>query len=446
MGKMHQRWGRIEGWLGVLLVLAGFLTAGLLRYGNRQGEDLYSSYAGCRLMVTGQTSHLFAYDPVLFSAVGPDAAWRRVALGGGYYGGAHPYVQTPLWAYVLQPLCAHPGFKHFVHVFAVLLMLSFAGMLWLVARFWTPSFFHPVALGLVLLGLWFSEPFVYAMLLMQTHILFLLLGVAGLILAGRRRPLLAGLLVALAAAVKLTPIFLVVYWLARRRWAAAVAALVWSGALWLLTVGLTGWPLTAAYMAVLKRVSHVLLISQNSQSFAAWVMGRFYPRPEYLVLHSFPLPAALRIGSLLLLILFTVLGGLLDRARERSLAGMPLPPLGAGIALVAATIFAPIAWSHYFIVLVIPVMLLVEEARRRGSLGTPARYALLAATALAVALNFLPLSTDVVGSYLGRWSILRSQFDSGAICLLALTVAGWLSLRTKPELNRQIFARTTLPY
>ncbi len=426
MGRTGSRW---NGGLGVLVVLAILVAAGLLHYGGRKGEDLYSSYAGCRLMVTGETGHLFQHDPAMFSSVGPDAVWERIAAEGGYRGGMHPYVQTPLWAYVLQPLCFRPGYLRFVHLFAVALMLSFAAMLWLVARFWAPMFLYPLPMALVAVGLWFSEPFGYAMLLMQTHILFLLLSVAGLILASRRRPVLAGLLVALAAAVKLTPIFLVLYWMARRRWLAAGAALGWSAGLWLLTVALTGRQLMAAYLADLGRVSHVLLVSQNSQSFAAWLMGRFYSRPEYDVLHSFALPAAVRIGSLLLLILSTVLGGLLDRARERRLTGPAIPPLGAGMALVAATIFAPIAWSHYFIVLVIPVMLLLEEVRDRLGRRAPARYALLAAVAVAVALNLKPLSTDVVAGYIGRWAVLRSQFDSGALFLVALGAAAWLSLR-----------------
>ena len=91
-------------------------------------------------------------------------------------------------------------------------MLCFAGSIWLIAWYWTPSLLNPVGMAVVLAVLWFSVPFQYAMTLMQTHVLFFAMTLGALILAEKRRPGWAGLLLAWAAAVKLTPGVIVVYW------------------------------------------------------------------------------------------------------------------------------------------------------------------------------------------------------------------------------------------
>ena len=156
----------------VWAVLALFAICGVVHYWNADGDDLSSSYVGCRLMATGNASHLYSYDPQDFAAVGPDPAWQAAADAAGYDAFLHPYVQTPLWAYALRPVCG-ARFAFFEHFFDVLTMLSFAACLLLVARNWAPVLWSPYAMAAVVLCLWFSEPFRYAMSLMQTHVLFL---------------------------------------------------------------------------------------------------------------------------------------------------------------------------------------------------------------------------------------------------------------------------------
>ena len=417
------------------LVLAVFVAAGLLRFWGETGEDLASSYVGCRLVATGHTGVLYAFDAENFANVGDlTGAWERLGSAGGFHGYLHPYVQTPLWAYALQPLCNHTGFAVFEHVFLALVLLSLAGVVWLVGRYWTPAVFHPGAIALILLGLWFSQPFVYAMFLMQTHALFFFLMVAGLVLAERSGDrwggaVWAGLAVACAAAVKLTPILLVVYWLLTRRWKAALSTVVWSAALMGLTLAAVGPALTGAYLQSLHRVSQVLLVAQNNQSFAAWVMARFYGPDEVFDINSLPLPSAVRIGSTLLMLLSTLGGGWLDRRAgrrgDRQAASPPqitVPPLGAMMTLIALTIFAPIAWTHYFIVLVAPVMVLLQAAR---SLRGRWRVGVIVPLVALVALNYPPLATAVLTMDIGDYAVVRGQFFSGVLALLALGIAGW---------------------
>lgn len=404
-GVRHSPWS-------ILFVMALFVLCGLIVYADAEGGDLSSSYVGCRLLDTHQATHLYAHDRQNFAAIGADDAWQRMADAGGYEAFLHPYVQTPLWGFTLRPLCARTSFRQFEWVFAVLELLSFAGCTWLVARYWAPSLFHPVALAAALIALWFSEPFRYAMDLMQTHILFLLLTVAAILLAEKKRPGLAGFLLACAAAVKITPAVVVVYWLARGRWKAAGSMLLSSALLWMVTVACVGRPLAATYLVELHRVSRVLLVSFNNQSFAAWAMARFYPYKDVLAFRVLQLPDSIRMLSGVLMVGFAALGGWFDRFRTNT----AVAPMGAFLPLIAGTLFAPIEWSHYFVVLLFPCMALLERRTERGF-----RWVWVAVGAILL-LNLRPISPNLDLETPYGFVLLRSQFYAGLLCLASVLV------------------------
>lgn len=432
-----------------LAILAVFIVAGTVHFWNQPGEDLASSYVGCRLVATGHTDVLYAFDSENFADVGDlTGTWERLAKAGGFHGYLHPYVQTPLWGYVLQPLCDHTGFRTFERVFLVLVLFSLAGVVWLVGHYWTPWAFHPGAIALLLLGLWFSQPFVYAMYLMQTHALFLFLTILALVLAEREKggrrswwfAAWAGLALACAATVKLTPIVLVVYWLLTGRWKAAGSAVLWTALLTAATVAAVGPGLTGAYLHSLHRVSRVLLVAQNNQSFAAWLMAHFYSADEVFDINILPLPTAVRLGSTALLLACTAAGGWLDRRTAgQTVRGAPFPPVGAMIALLALTILAPIAWTHYFILLIAPVMVLLQ------AMWALRRPWLLVLLVPAVVLNYPPLATNVLTMDIGDDAVVRGQFFSGILLLLALGAAGWWASRGEGVLRGRRKAAGDIP-
>ncbi len=402
-------------------MLVTFIVCGVAGFRNAQADDLASSYVGCRLVAEHHADHLYSYSPSDFAAVGEDEpgnAWQDAADEGNFEGFLHPYVQTPLWAYTLKPLCMRTQFHGFAVTFVVLSMFAFAAFLWLVVRFWAPSYDFAGAYALLALGLWFSEPFRYAMMLVQTHILLMLLTVAGLVLAERRRPMAAGLLLALAATVKITPAILVVYWLLTRRYKAAASMAGWSAALMGLTLMTTGPEVLRAYFADLHRISHVLLLSQNNQSFAAWGMGHFYPRSEIAAFHLLPLPDAMRLGSAALMVAMTALGGWIDRNADAPDGRQA--HLGAAMGLVAATIFAPIAWTHYSFILIVPIMALIQANQRWRSVG------LTLVTVVIGVLNFHPFASNVEAMEVGRLALVRGQFFAGALCLAGLAAVAWV--------------------
>ncbi len=424
----------------VLAVLTVLFVLALARYSNAPGDDLASSYFGCRLVATHDIAHLYSYDPATFSEIdSDDDVWHAQAKQTGFEGYLHPYVQTPLWAWSLQPLCTHLRFVPFRILFTVLSLLSSFGITWLVARFWTPSLLTPLAMAVLLLVFYRSEPFRYHMVLMQTHVIYFALTILSLLLAERRRPWTAGILLALAAAVKITPGFLILYWLLTRRYRAALSAILASAVLLGAAVLVTGPGLFATYLTNLHRVSTVLLVSENNQSFAAWLMGRYHPDDQLDELISYVLPPALRIGSNLLVLASVLVGGLIDR-RSAAVAPSPLnhtstPPLGAMFAVIGVTCFTPIAWTHYYIVLLPPLMMLLHQFHtasqqiaapglaRTGHFRRP--WWIIVIVIVIVLLNLRPIAPDVVKVWFGPLSLVRSTFYSGLLCLVALAVAAW---------------------
>ena len=398
-----------------LLLLALFVAFGSYRFAWRdlpRGDDLASSYLGCRLLAHGLGDHLFSYDEDQFSDTGDDDdVWEHEADSGDYTSYHHPYVQTPLWAWSLRPLC-QGQWPLFERVFVVLALLSFAGCAWIAARFWSPSPGFGLLLTAVLLAwLWLSQPFQYAMYLGQTHVLFVLLTLAALVLAQRNYALAAGAALALAAGIKVTPAIFIVYWIANRRWKAAGAAVGFSALLLAGGYLAVGPALMHEYFDTLHRASRTLLLATNNQSLDAWWMARFYPRAEVDRFTILPLPAALRIGSELLLLGLAVFGGYVDRVRQAA-------PAGAMLTLVAATVLAPIAWTHYSIVLYAPLFVLVTQAR---ALRWPLA---LAAALVAGALNVPPFAPDLVNTWWPVLAPLRAEFFACALTLVALAVTG----------------------
>jgi hypothetical protein len=419
----------------VLFVLLIFVLVAFLRNLHVAGSDLTPSYLACRIMVDGEQSHLYNHDPVLFNHLS-DPAWTAAAVEGGIgaVSNVPPYVQTPLWAYSLEPLCTHLSYARFVKLFLFLELMCFAAVLWIIARYWAPRLFHPLWLAGICLCLYTTETFQYALALAQTHIFFFLLSVLALLLARSRHHGWAGFLLALAAAVKITPGFLLIYWLMTRRWKAALSFTISSVLLLGITVLLTSRTVTGDYFHEISATSNVLLVAFNNQSLAAWWMGHFYPRSELFVWHILRLPPVMKIASTLLSLISAAVGGLMDR--DSALERTGFRPYGAAVAIVGTMIFAPIAWSHYSIVLLLPVMLLLDVNRDHRT-----RLAIVFALVI-LALNLYPLAYRAVLMHSFQpgflhhkeVSITRSQFFAGVLSLAAM---GWLFVMRREQAAEQ---------
>ena len=399
--------GDFEAWtakpvlerLALYLVFVAYAVIGFLK---APGDDLSSSYVGCRLLAAGNGGHLYDFHPDLFRIV-DTPAWVNAAAEAGFTGFLHPYVQTPLWAWMLQPVCSRLTFDAFAVIFLCIAAVSLAATIEIVARSWACKFLRPLPLSILLLAIAISTPFQYAMWLVQTHALFLLMTVLALSLAERGRAVAPGALLAVACAVKITPGFLLLYWLAGGRFRAVVWFVVFSLVLAAMTVAVAGPDLMLDYVQSLRRVSNVLLVAFNNQSLAAWLGYSSGMEAEVENWRMLPLTAALKLTSLAAAIIGVTVSGWMSRRHAWRGAA-------AGVALISITMFTPIAWTHYFVSLIPAVMVLTNVG---GVLPSAIAVAIFV-------LNARPVAVDPIAAEIGSIAIVRSHFFSAIILIVAL--------------------------
>lgn len=403
-----------------LFAYLGLVVFGLLRFRAAPGDDLSASFIGCRLLAAGEGASLYDFHPVWFHVV-DTPAWKAAAAAAGIGGFPHPYVQTPLWAWGLRPLCATLSFAAFRELFLALALVALAALVEFSARAWAEKFLSPKWTVVALVAIAMTTPFTYAMWLVQTHVVFLALTVAALIAADRGRAAWAGSALALAAAVKITPALLLIYWLAKGQFRAAAWFVVVSalgvGAIWL-AVGPDGF---TAFVASMRRLSDVLLLSFNNQSLVAWLSFSPDRADEVFNWRTLALPPALKAVSTVASVACVAAAGLW--ARRRPADGAP-----AAFALVALTAFSPIAWTHYYLALIPAAMILAE----RGGIVN------WIAVGLIFALDIKPLAVDALAPALGGLTILRSQLLAAGVAMVALAAQDFSRFvrLSKPSLSR----------
>ena len=393
---------------GVLAVGLLFSLAVLVKARRSQAFDLQPSYVGCRVLAAGEGTHLYSHSTVQFDKF-RDSEWDSLAGGtavGNRYTGP-TYVQTPLWAWLLRPACTVLSWEIFRYLFISIIVLAMCGLVYIVARCWAPDLFSPVRVAVILLAIAIGRPFREVLAFGQTHAIFMVITVLAILLARRNNQIAAGILLACAAAVKITPGYLLLYWLVCRKWKAAGCFVLSSTLIVVLSVTATSYGLFRDFIANLSYTSNILLISYNNQSLAAWWEGmHMAPELQKWIVH--PLPLGMKILSLLLTLASSFGGGWLDLKRADD-----QPPYGAIFALLGATVFASISWNHYAIILIIPIMLLVQHyVTERRSIWL----------VLAAAIYVLNLDPGIgIGKHI-VFPIVRSHFFAMVLSMAAMVV------------------------
>jgi len=398
-----------------LFVAAVFIVTAFFYFSDVPGDDLFSSYMGGRLWNEGQADKLYVHHPVDFHVV-DDPTWIEIARDSSFEGFMHPYVQTPLWAALLAPLARVLSFSGFNQLFLFLHLSAWAVTVLLVAGSWAPTFKKPVGLMLAFALLAISTPFRYAMFLNQTHALFILITVSALLLASQRHPRWGGMLLAVAFTVKIIPGMFGLFWLLTRRYTAFLSFLLFSTVFALLTLAVAGWEISHAFLGELRRVGSCLLVSYNNQSLVSFLGEGLCSYDDIWNWTQKPLPGTLKILSINLMGLAVLLSALLERKKDGlSRDGQALAISGVFLSM---TIFSPIAWTHYYTVLIIPILVMTDRAiafRRHGVL-----WGIL----LVILLNMPPLALDPISPKISGSTLIRSHLLSGLIAWIMLFPVG----------------------
>ncbi len=380
--------------------------------------DLTSTYLAGRLLWHGDAAAL--YRPVLHAShTLADPYWAGQVAGTGLNAAyITPYVQTPLWAWLVGPLACATDFPTFKRVFLCLDSAAMLTLVFVAARQWAPRL-RPAALQAgLLLGLLVSIPFSNAVMLGQTHVIFLCLAVVAASWAARGRSVAAGGLLAAAAAVKVMPAWLALTWLLQGNRRAAASFAIWFALLSCAAVLCAGWAVYTDYLAVVRGLGSHVVLAFNNDGMAALLLGGDLTHDAAVHFNSLRLPGWIAAVSFLMLGGCAWLGALMNRQSA--------PQPGGVLTLIAATAFAPLAWNHYFVILVVPVMIFLERWMADG------RFRWLAFTAAVCVLNLLPLAATATSPL--AVIALRSPLQAALLCILALPFTSGGALPAKSRI------------
>jgi hypothetical protein len=278
---------------------------------------------------------------------------------------------------------------------------------------------HALNVGCLAIGVWFSLracdaadlsrrpwlPMLFAPLLaillpaqtnfehqnMNALLLALIAGATWHVTAGSA--VAAGILVGTATALKAFPVILIAYLAIRRHWIAAIAATATAAVLSLLPavvygasgfadlvqdfvrLGNSGWPIRVNNQSLIAVTDRLLIsgIGANAQGVHTFSDAGPFVAGFWIV--------AMALGV-------AMLAPLVSTPRRRANV-----PAELAAVTTAAILISPIAWDHYWL-LMLPGFLIVYNATDRRALGPAARYAFWAAALLTTGLSPLTLGSS----------------------------------------------------
>ena len=352
------------------------MLAVLAIYWGHWAEDLAALFMAGHLWATGNAELIYAAPDTFMGGTPPQ--WlpevARIGMSGRTF---YPYVYPPLWAVLLAPPAELLGPEGFNTAFTLIQVPLLAGSIWLagsIARPASMSFRLWMLIGLGVLSLTVVGR--SALYFMQPSIVTAFLTLLAFERLGKGAPLAAGIALALATALKLSPAIFVVAFLIDRQGRAlasfaATLAILTAASLWL-----GGAAAHEDFLTALHRAGSFLYITPGNVSFGAALLSLggltglwpgIDPHSVHLVIWGQPA----MIGMVQKLGLVITIAALWP---ARGPHARPFVLIALGLAM---PLFGPIGWLHYLITSALLAPVILGTFRRRDAL------ILLAGAALA---------------------------------------------------------------
>ena len=337
---------------GVLAVLGAALAVvcliGLHR--NIWAVDLSALYFAGYFFCAGDLAQVYAAPPEVIGSQMPPAWVAAVAATGHGDEQTYPFIYPPWVAVLMAPVARFDpqSAMNANLLINVVLTLGSIGLAWRIIGVSAMSFpiWVLISLALVVPGV----PLISAVLLGQTQILVFFLCllaferyIAGWFIA-------AGIALALAACIKITPAAFVLIFLFDRNRRALAAFLLTGAAMLAISIAVAGVGLHQTYLAHLGTINAHIYASFFAFSFETFLFetlnalrgtAPLHVENEYIFAKPGWISAVSKLGLLIATgVLWRVTRG--DGAHRRTAARL------LGLALIVA-LFAPLGWAHYYL-------------------------------------------------------------------------------------------------
>lgn len=391
--------------------------------------DLAAVYIAGHFWETGQHALVYAAPEHFFGGPAPEWNPTIVELGGAGKG-TFPFIYPPVWAALVAPLTRLMTAQTFFNLALLVQLPLMAAYVPLAGRIARPALpaWKWALVGIVVMES--ATPFFSAINQNQPSILigFLILLAMERSLAAAPRS--AGLALALAAAIKITPAVFALLFVLRRDWRSLGWFLGFAVLLLAVDLWLGGMADNRAFLAALRGVGGAALVGVVNVSARSLIDyglalafgARIYATESMYILE---LPGALRhLSGLVNLGLWLGLGGRAIMA-ARALPDRPRMVVSLLALSVGLFLFGPLGWQHYY---VLPLALLP------GLIAlAPARPAFIAALPALAGANIIlfttmldhgPEPTWYVSFAAGCWIVTLWQIGSLAHSAAARAGAG----------------------
>ncbi|HUL71138.1 MAG TPA: glycosyltransferase family 87 protein [Gemmatimonadales bacterium] len=279
-----------------------------------------------------------------------------------------------------------------------------------------------IVVPLILAGAFVSAVFEYS----QVDLIIFALALTGLYLLRSGRPVPGGLSLGAAAALKVTPVLFIPYFIWRRQWRNAAWTTMWTALLTLSPAIVFGWNRYVQYLS-----SWVAVVGRgwdvgkfNQSVFAMWdrILGHGiipFSVPGAVLVPKSGAPSV-QMAWLLSIAVVTVIAMILFR-NDRADPDW-VQPTEFGVVFIVAGFFGTVTWKHHAVALLFPYTVLFA-ACRATEFPKRLRHQLLVALVAAGALG-LTAAHDLVGGAMGGRMEMGSSVTFTALILL--TALFWL--------------------
>jgi len=361
----------------VALLVVLFVALSGLVFRDSISADFRALWLAGQWLAEGRPDLVYPVDPTVFTML-PPPEWIDRLEAEGFSGQVYPYIYPPIWAWLAARATQVMSYDTLLTVIAFLNPVMIVAMLLAARRLAAPTMRASVFLGVGLALLLVSKVGLIALVQNQPQITVAFLTVLAIERSEHGAPRLGGVLLALAAAIKLYPALYAVFWLLSGQKRAAASFALVGGAIGLVSVGLAGWPLHLAFLHMIRVISDTAMVTPMNYALESTLAHVFYnselmmvmtPRVDpdaargaaWTVLEK-PMPLA--IAMKLLQVGVVVWLAVLFRRTRSSDDRAALWPFAFGLF----TLVGPIAWCYHYLATVAFAPMLIQRLRPVWSL------------------------------------------------------------------------------
>lgn len=353
-----------------LLLAVGYWFALAVLIGEGTSADLRAVWLAGHFFSEGDPSLVYRMSEVLFTMEPPDA-WVTKTVDDGLSMSVFPFIYPPLWAWITSHIANWVSYDDFLVTVSMLNRLLIPACFFLAWRILKPEMslvrFLTIALFMTNLLWAFTIP-------LHTGQFQILVSFLILLAIERERagsPIAAGAALAVAASLKIYPLFFALLWLAMRNMRAVLAFAGFGAALGLASLAVAPWSFHAAFLNELSVISASYLISGANTSFGPLFAAATVPVSEMQTFTTAasggsafwdvglktPLARGIELGLFVATITSLCAMAFVTRMRD---------PVLWGVAAFAISWVSPLTWLYHYITFLVFAPILIDRLGWRG--------------------------------------------------------------------------------